>query len=124
MALMEVNTAAKRRSKTKQEDDHKSNNFYRRNYTLRGYKLSNLQSDIYTNITIHGETFELEREDGMFYISHPIWSLVGMGEDVIQAVASLFENAKLKAEYYLYEDDSNLSEEAIKFKAYLTNMLS
>lgn len=124
MALMQVNTATKKRSKTKQEDDHTTNNSYRRNYTLRGYKLSYLQSDIYTNITIHRETFELEREDGMFYISHPKWSLVGMGEDVIQAVSSLFENAKLKAEYYLHEDDLNLSEEAIRFKAYLSIMLS
>lgn len=121
---MQVNTATKKRFKTKQEDDNNEIISNRRKYTIKAVNLGHLQSDIYTTITIKGENFELEREDGMFYISHPLWSLVGMGKDVTKAVSSLFENAKIKADYYCNTEDSSLSEEAIKFKTYLSIMLS
>jgi hypothetical protein len=48
-----------------------------------------------SQIEIYGELFNVETEDGHVYVTHPRWSLVGMGKTLFGAEMSLIAEAKI-----------------------------
>ncbi len=74
-------------------------------------------------VSILGERFFLEREDGYLFLVHPTWSLVGSGMDI----QGLFEDLRSEAEEMLdiFADDpaealSDQSRAMLQFAAELT----
>jgi len=74
-------------------------------------------------IEIKGETFNYERHDGGILIKHPVWSLMGFGENLYPAEKDLYENMREVEEDYLNELDSCLTDDAIALKKFLFNAL-
>lgn len=73
-----------------------------------------------SEIDIVGETFKVERlEGGFFLVSHPKWSLSGIGSTLIEAERAVYEDAAIAAEMYLNEPVSNLDYEATRMRDYL-----
>ena len=51
-------------------------------------------------IDINGEKFNLERDDGLIWLSHPEWSFVGFGKTVLDAETKIgYECAVLLSEF-------------------------
>lgn len=75
------------------------------------------------SITIEGEVFNCLQEDGWVMITHPKWSIMGVGEDVESARKDLKDTASIVASDYIDEKDSNLTPEAIRLKAFLIKYL-
>lgn len=73
-------------------------------------------------IKILGEYFEwyYDNEYEMFFITHPIWSLAGMGETLQEAHRDLLLEIEEVKEYYCKCPDERLSSDAINFKRWLT----
>lgn len=72
---------------------------------------------------INGETFNVEKEDGLIYLSHKQWSLTGVGETIIAAQKDLLNDASLIADTYLKLSDTQLSAEAQKLKQFLAKLI-
>ncbi len=75
------------------------------------------------SITIEGEVFNCLQEDGWVMITHPKWSIMGVGEDVEAARKDLRDTASIVVSDYVDEEDLNLTSEAIKLKAFLIKYL-
>ena len=94
------------------------------------YKVSNIRSEIKRNtqiprtIRIHDEYFDCAQEDHEVIITHPKWSIMGIGKDLQEAKIDLKTNAELIASDYINEKDSDLTNEAIKLKAFLIKYFS
>ncbi|MEX0608513.1 MAG: hypothetical protein WD016_13975 [Balneolaceae bacterium] len=72
---------------------------------------------------INDERFLLQQKNGKIHLTHPIWSLSGMGENLIDAELDLISDAKIISDEYVNEADINLSEEALKLKVFLLQII-
>ncbi|MDR8390639.1 hypothetical protein NC796_05790 [Aliifodinibius sp. S!AR15-10] len=82
-----------------------------------------LKRTVQLEYTYKGERFNLDRKNGLIYISHPKWSLVGMGETLLKAEIDMLKDARLIADEYISQSDSELSKEAQKLKQYLLKII-
>jgi len=71
---------------------------------------------------ILGENFNWYEEDNEFFIEHPKWSLVGMGETLQDAHGDLIEEIKITKEHFCEIPDEELSEEAKRMKEWLAQL--
>ena len=69
--------------------------------------------------TIASVEFLIEKEDGYIYITHPRWSLTGMGRTFLEAEADLLTDAEDVADVYFDFDESELDKEALDMVAFL-----
>lgn len=72
---------------------------------------------------INNERFILISKNNKIYLTHPIWSLSGMGKNLLDAELDLINDAKIIAEEYIHEVDKNLSQEAQKLKEFLIQIV-
>ena len=69
---------------------------------------------------IFNEHFRWYKEDGNYFIEHPKWSLVGMGENLQDAHRSLLEEIIITKEHFIDIPDEELTEEAKRMKYWLS----
>ena len=69
---------------------------------------------------IFNEHFRWYKEDGQYFIEHPKWSLVGMGENLQDAHRNLLEDISITREHFINIPDEELTEEAKKMKYWLS----
>jgi len=79
----------------------------------------NIQDVIY----LGDEEFKIEKEDDMFYLIHPRWSLVGMGNDLMGAITDLLQEAKELFEDLKNVDINSLSIDAFQMRDYLFKII-
>lgn len=75
--------------------------------------------EAHASLEIAGERFYLELEDGLVYLQHPTWSLLGYGETLEEAVSSLYTDARELAEVFLEFEISTLSYDAFRMRDFL-----
>ena len=69
---------------------------------------------------IFNEHFRWYKEDGQYFIEHPKWSLVGMGENLQDAHRDLLEEISITREHFINIPDEELTEEAKRMKYWLS----
>jgi hypothetical protein len=79
----------------------------------------NKADKIIKNFTFYGQEFEVHVEDDEIILTHPTWSLSGMGKSFLEAERNLIQESKIALEHYINIPDSQLSEEAIKMKDFI-----
>jgi hypothetical protein len=72
-------------------------------------------------ISLLGEQFFADEEGGRIYITHPQWSLVGMGRTVPDAIIDLLTEARELALAMKDDDERTLSPQALRFREYVLN---
>lgn len=77
----------------------------------------------YFDYEYKGERFDIKKENGLLYISHPKWSLVGMGDTLLDAEIDMINGAKIIADDYINVPESTLSQEAVNLKRYLLKII-
>lgn len=78
----------------------------------------------FPDIVIFGESFRVEQfEDGSFLVSHPKWSLSGIGSNLFEAEREVYKSAKTASEIYLKESVRNLNYEALRMRKYLIELM-
>jgi hypothetical protein len=75
------------------------------------------------SVFIDGEEFLLLIEDNYIILSHPKWSLTGVGPNLLSAENDLRKKARIFIEGYDSIPLKELSNEAIKFRNYLFSIL-
>jgi hypothetical protein len=75
------------------------------------------------HVSIMGVRFGVKAEDGFVIIQHAKWSLMGRGSDVGDAKEKLISEAKDISSFYLEIDDSDLTAEAVKLKAFVRKIV-
>ena len=68
---------------------------------------------------IFNERFRWYKEEGNYFIEHPKWSLVGMGENLQDAHRDLLEEINITRIHFIDIPDEELTEEAKKMKYWL-----
>jgi hypothetical protein len=79
----------------------------------------NIADKIIKTYKFCGEEFEIYLEDNNIILSHPTWSLSGMGKSLIDAEKNLLQESKIVLEHYIDVPESKLSEDAIELKNFL-----
>lgn len=74
------------------------------------------------SIKLFNQVFDFLNEDGVITLTHPKWSLVGIGDDLLSAERNLVENAKILADGYFQLPINELTLEAIEFRNYLLTL--
>lgn len=74
-------------------------------------------------IEVNEEIFNYELHGNNILITHPVWSLTGFGENLFQAIKDLHENMREVKEDYIYDFDSQLTDDAIELKSFLLNSI-
>jgi hypothetical protein len=69
-----------------------------------------------------GEEFEISIEEDNIILSHPIWSLSGMGKTLVDAEKNLLQESKIVLEHYIDVPESKLSEDALELKKFLLHI--
>ena len=69
------------------------------------------------------EEFDIVFEDEYIYLSHPKWSLTGMGKTLIDAERDLLKEAKESLIHYQKYAGSELTEDALEMKEYLIKIV-
>lgn len=82
-------------------------------------------SEIIEKLEIEGEEFGLEYDDAIeqFFITHPRWSLVGMGSTYLLARADLIKGIYLVSELYFEKDRSEMSIEAYRMTKFMRRVM-
>ncbi len=81
------------------------------------------QREIQNRYTIKNEEFLLEFEDDLIFLTHPNWSLAGVGETIALAEQDVLKTARIKAQHYLTTSPDKLTERALQFRDYLVKFL-
>jgi len=76
------------------------------------------------SVEVHGERFRLEANGrGLVLLSHPKWSLSGMGETIIEAEEDLINMAKVVSDVYIESDPEYLTDDAIELREFIIKVL-
>jgi hypothetical protein len=70
-------------------------------------------------IRIHGEPFHVERDEGVYYIVHDRWSLMGSGDSLAAAYKDLFYEATEVAPVYTATPLGKLDKEGARLAKFL-----
>lgn len=65
-------------------------------------------------VRVLGVEFRIEEEDGLFYLVHARWSLLGCGPDLAQARESLVEEARDMVDAYSDLTEAEMSRDAVE----------
>ncbi|OIO16359.1 MAG: hypothetical protein AUJ54_11530 [Ignavibacteria bacterium CG1_02_37_35] len=87
------------------------------------YSASSKSIIIKDSINICDESFLLEKEDNHYYLSHPKWSLVGMGQNLYEAEIDLLKEAKELLKDMRELPTESLSKEALNLLDYLFSIV-
>lgn len=74
-------------------------------------------------ISMFGEMFEVVADEGYVILSHPAWSLTGLGKDFVEAEKDLVENARILANVYLNRPVSQMTIGALEFRDFLLQII-
>lgn len=83
-------------------------------------KMKNLNKDY---IIIKNEKFYIERENNLFYLVHPKWSLIGVGKTLHNAEINLIKEAKELFSVFKNISNKNLSNDGLELKKYLFELI-
>ena len=72
---------------------------------------------------VHGEPFEIKEEEGYLFLTHPRWGVTGYGHNLLEAEQSLIEDAKIKAPAYVGERPDDLTDEALRMRDFMVEVL-
>jgi len=81
-----------------------------------------LSSVVIKTFQIAGVNFLLEFENGMYHLTHPVWSLSGSGHTLIEAEMNLRREASDIFDFYNESSLFSLSNDALKFRDYLMSI--
>ncbi len=70
-------------------------------------------------ILVGGEEFTVTRDDGYIIISHPIWSLVGVGKTHAEAITDFLSDMHDQYTIMVDDDPNDLSDHAIALRRFL-----
>lgn len=70
-------------------------------------------------ILIFNERFEWYKEDGQYFIVHPKWSLVGMGNNLQDAHRDLLKEINITRIHFIDIPDEELTDSAKQMKYWL-----
>ncbi len=70
-------------------------------------------------LSVYGERFLLELDNGAVYVRHPRWSLVGSGSTLQEALLDLYAEARDALELLTDLPLDRLSAEAVSCRAFL-----
>lgn len=73
-------------------------------------------------VNVHGELFTVEHENGTVYLTHPQWSLVGMGPSVDAAQQDLVSEARELAQSMRRHPRRPLSAQARRMFQYVSGI--
>lgn len=91
--------------------------------TDKQFDPSKIKRTIELDYEYKGERFELHLKNGKVYLNHPEWSLVGMGDTLLDAELDMINEAKIIAEEYINVPDTKLSRGAQNLKMYLLKIV-
>lgn len=74
-------------------------------------------------IELFNETFILEVIDGVYSITHDIWSISGQGATYFEAIKSLLEEAREIKNYYINSPLNQLTFDAITLREFLLKVI-
>lgn len=74
-------------------------------------------------LDINGEQFRVRREDEKVVISHDRWSLVGIGDTLLEAKQALYEEARALSEVYLSRPPSEMTDDALDMRDFIAQVL-
>ncbi len=74
-------------------------------------------------IRLQGEQFFVERDDGVYYIRHERWSLLGAGDTLSAAYKDLLQGAKEVAPVYANTPLTELDDEGFQLTRFLLRFL-
>ena len=69
-------------------------------------------------VVLNGEQFHIENDHGLVVLTHPQWSLVGIGSSLEAASAHLLSEARELAELMARDDIEMLSESAVAMREF------
>ena len=75
-------------------------------------------------LTILGQKFSVEEQNGEKILTHPKWSLTGSGMTLADAQRSLLDEANDIAVVYLKTPDADLTSEALQLKHFLAELFA
>ena len=66
--------------------------------------------------------FDVSDAGSSVIVTHPHWSINGIGKNISEAVMDLFNEAEIISEMFIDEPDEKLSPGAQEFKQFLLNL--
>jgi hypothetical protein len=82
------------------------------------------RAQLKAQVTIAGEYFAINHEGDAVVLSHPRWSLLGVGEDIGSALTDLITEARDVRDAMRGLPDPTLSAEALRLKSYLNDVFA
>jgi hypothetical protein len=70
-----------------------------------------------------GEEFDLEVSDNKIYLSHPKWSFVGEGDNLIEAEMDVVRQAREIASEFIVMRDTGFTYEALKLREFILRVI-
>ncbi len=74
-------------------------------------------------IDVFGQKFDVIEEYGKIVVSHPRWSLSGVGDTLVEALEDLYKDFDKTCEWYSYYDRDMMTREAIDMTDYLISLV-
>lgn len=75
-----------------------------------------------SRVFVEGEPFAIEREDAQFFLTHPQWSLMGVGATLEEANSNLLAEGRTLARLLAADDVNALSAEARRLREYVLRL--
>ena len=73
-------------------------------------------------VEVHGERFAVEIDEGAVYLTHPRWSLVGSGTDLVSARQDLLDEARQLAGVMQHDDVRTLTPDAVRMREFVLRL--
>ena len=70
-------------------------------------------------ISLFEEDFEMKKREDYYIITHPKWSLTGLGDSIDDAIRDLIDEARGIYELIVESPEDELSEQSAKLKEFL-----
>ena len=87
------------------------------------FRIEPVRENVPRQHEVAGELFEVQSEEGMIFLTHESWSLVGMGKTLAEAEADLIEEARLAQSVYVDVSPSRLTAEALDLREFILDIL-
>lgn len=68
---------------------------------------------------IEGELFNASKEDGKIFLTHPTYSMVGVGDTFEEAEKDMLKREAIALEVYNEFDEREMTVKAIEYRKYL-----
>lgn len=74
-------------------------------------------------VEVAGEEFDVEKEGDEYVLTHPRWSLLGMGRTLVEAEIDLIKGAREISPHYVGKSLSSLSRDAFMMRDFLLRVI-